>query len=389
MTLQDSRANKSLQTITLEYVTTGPFDGETIAPVISLDPTSPNYVEPDPVDQIYRLILPPGQALGLIDLSLAFNGGAGAIGDRYVRWIVTGNTVGSVSFVNGILGVYDDLPRQLQPLGSPLLLEIIRTLNGVSGIIDRSCGFVPQGSYLGISGLAAPPSGSNIIRLYVQVPQSDWDAALVENSCCCDDGGGSPDGDCPVILDISPIEIGVPSTLTIFGTGFREGLAIEAIRNPPDPPTPATLGTFSIVDGNTATVDVISPTPDGSYTLRIFDPADPEACSGSGEFTVGDGCAQFADENPVIPNSIAAGAPPLNMIVNGASLLNVISVEIRDSGGNPLVNQPAFSFALQTNTQIDTGAIAIPLVPPQLGTIALLPANPFECGEVVFPLLIT
>ena len=74
------RSQTNLQTITIEYIVDGAFDGETVAPAISLDPTSDAYVQPDPVDGIYRVELEAGQNLGLIDLSLLSDEGKG--GDR-------------------------------------------------------------------------------------------------------------------------------------------------------------------------------------------------------------------------------------------------------------------------------------------------------------------
>jgi len=283
------RSQTNLKTVTLEYSVDGPFDGVTVAPSISLDPTSPNYVEPDPVDRVYKVALPAGQALGLIDLSLVAPHESGGIGDRYVRWVNAGDTTQSTSFVNGVLGVYDNLFPRLGLADEPLLLQQVRLVDGFPGFYERACIFVPQGAYLGISGLAAPLQGVNRIRLNVQAPRTDWEGALLEESCCCD--SGPIPLTCPVILSIAPTTIPEPvippfTMLTITGTGFRSGLAIEANRNPPDSPAVATLEAFTVVTENIATVVVASPTPPGVYTLTIFDPAQRETCSSSGNFTV-------------------------------------------------------------------------------------------------------
>jgi hypothetical protein len=286
------RSQTNLQTFTLEYIVDGPLDGQTIAPPIILDENSPDYVAPDPVDQVYRITLPPGQALGLIDLSLA-TPDAGGIGDRYVRWFIAGNSENAGAFAFGTLGVYDNLLRQLQLAAAPLLLETVRTINGVPGFYEKSCIFVPQGAYIGISGLAAPASGRNVVRINVQAPRTVWEAALAEESCCCDESGGMipPTVACPAILDIAPTVAleplaATPVVLTITGSGFRDGLAIRAPLALPATGPSASLGSFIVIDSNTATVEVVYPTAPGTYNLIIFDPADPLTCSTSATFTI-------------------------------------------------------------------------------------------------------
>ena len=309
--------------------------------------------------------------------------------------MLAGNTQGSVSFVNGILGVYDDLYRQLSVGTNPLLLELARSLNGVSGFYDRSCIFVPQGAYLGIDGLAAPTSGKNLIRLNVQAPLTDWEGALVEESCCCDDGAGSgPNGDCPEILDISPSLFSAPppnTTLTIFGSGFRDGLAIEATRNPPAPPFTAALSEFTIIDANTATVEVQQITEPGDYTLTIFDPTDPD-CAGTGQFTVIGvigACPQFDEQDPVTPDTFAQGTVTNNVIIQGSGLTNVVGIEIRDSDGLVITSVPSFGFNDQQEGFIDVNIAIPPGATTGPGTLVLIPNPGDECPQVATAILIT
>lgn len=367
--IDDIRQRRNQQTYVFEYVLEGgSFDGLTVAPLIGIDPTQEDtYVAPDPVDGIRRLRLPAGTNLGLIDLSLGGQVDDGGIGDRFVQWVLGGNTgdPASVVFgVNGFVGVADNSFVEQGLATVPTVLQSARSLAGQSGFYERACIKVPQGAYLAIAGMPAPADGSvSLIRFSVAVPDTPWTAALLEEYCCCDEGAeDGPDSECPEIFDIQPSTFDVPldtQTLTIFGSGFRDGLAIEATRNPPDSPAAASLTNFSIIDSNTATVDVSFATLPGTYTLTIFDPFDPEGCSGSGEFTVNEGleCPEITDALPSVLtiSNLTSGAT-----LTGTNLDTVTQVEFRDSGGTIRLTIPAFAFINQTATEIVLPDFALP-----------------------------
>jgi len=388
----DVRQRTNLQTYTLEYITTGAFDGVTVAPQISLDPSSPNYVEPDPVDQVYRVRLEDGQNIGLIDLSL-FGGDAGGVGDRYVRWVLAGNT-DVATFVDGVLGVYDTTQRDnYDPAAAPLLLELARSINGVEGFYDRSCIMVPQGGYLGISGLPPAASGKNVIRFHVQAPRTPWEAALVEESCCCDDGGPNIATTCPEILDISPslfppLGPADEQLLTIFGTGFRDGLAIQAERKPPDAPATANLTEFTVIDENTATVIVEFPTPPGTYTLTIFDPADPENCSGSGDFFTGSlqVCPSVTDVNP---QSFVLNSNTNQFQAIGSLMTDICSWRIEQGGPEVFIIafQESVDFENQELTTFTAGEFGFLGGAPGPARLVITPCDE-DCPPFLFPVTI-
>lgn len=383
------RDQLNLQTYTLEYVVSGAFDGTTVAPPISVNPGSENYVAPDPVDGIYRRVLAEGENLGLVDLSLG-SPNDGGIGDRYVRAVTAGNT-GTNIFADGQLGVFDDLFRNIGLGGDPLLLELVRTISGFGGFYEPSCIAVPQGSYLGISGLpAATEEQPNIIRIQVEVPETPWDAALLEESCCCDSGESTDTPtDCPQIFNIDPSVIQVPvgpfPTITIFGSGFRDGLAIEA-ENTLLPGTFATLSQFAIIDSGTATVEVQAPTPAGTYALRIFDPADPENCFGEAELIVSDviGFCPNPDDPGPIGGSPGQTLPGVSL--SGTNMENITSIEFLDSDG---ITAGVVTITDQTTTSITFDLTISPVAATGPATLRIFGQDgPFQCPPVDFPAFI-
>lgn len=275
--IDSNRSQTNLQAVTIEYVTTGPFDGRTVAPAISPDNTSP-----DPADGIYRMVLAPGEAIGLIDLS--FCGiDSGGMGDRYVSTATGGAVGGTGSFSAGALGVSDNVFVSLGLESDPLLIQTVQILNGAI-FYEKSCILVPQGCFLSISGLPSAAGGVNVLRITIDAPQTPWHGALLEESCCCD----APDVICPIINSISPSSVEEPVvgfvSISIAGSNFYQGIEISGTRIDPDDGAPASFQNLEVVDQGTATAELVT-APPGLYEISLFDPNNPE-CSGVGQLTV-------------------------------------------------------------------------------------------------------
>jgi hypothetical protein len=188
------RERTVLQSIAIEYRTTGAMDGQTLAPFISLDPDSPHYIEKDPADGVYRY---PGvltQNIGLIDVSMAglpTNGGA--IGDRYIKGIFLGAGVfipGPAIFVADTIFVEDGFPVEMVQVvvGSPI--------GPLPFIYHPNCFTIPQGCYLGVQGIPAGGGLIDINIVRVQIWQAEnatvWSSPLLEQACCCEQEDRGP-----------------------------------------------------------------------------------------------------------------------------------------------------------------------------------------------------
>lgn len=179
------RERTVLKSIAIEYRTSGALDGETIAPFISLDPDSPHYIEPDPVDAIYRYPEILTQNIGLIDVSMAgIPGNGGAIGDRYIKGIIlsTGEFLpGPAIFVGDTIFVEDGIPVEI--------VQVVVDAPPFPGpLYHPVCFTIPQGCYLGVQGLPPKIGDFNVVR--VQIWQAEngtvWSSPLLEQACCCE-----------------------------------------------------------------------------------------------------------------------------------------------------------------------------------------------------------
>lgn len=182
-----NRERTNLQSIAIEYRTTGALDGATVAPPISVDPTERDFVEPDPLDHIYRYPGILSQNIGLIDLSLV-GIATGCRADRYVKAFFAAGVGTGVKFgAESELFIGDNVFAEFgQPPAVMQQVEIIAV--GREAIFREICVTVPQGSMIGIKNLGSPvnPGTYNLIRIQILNPWTVWSAPLLEQACCCE-----------------------------------------------------------------------------------------------------------------------------------------------------------------------------------------------------------
>lgn len=249
------------QQITIEYHVLGEFDGLTPAPVVSLDPQSPNYVKPD--NRGIRVVNVPGN-LGLIDPDL--NGG-GAQGDRCIPWVYL-DTAGlggaldaqfavlDVVVEDGVVTPTSQFPRRF-PTG------------GVDLFYSQKPTTVPQGSALGIVGYGA--GTVKILRVNIVAPNDALEEARIKEACCCQ---AVPCFDTESIdtLDPTTFEVGVTARAVISGTNLF---------TPTPPPGPSDA--FQIED---TTKDFVWIRTDGEGPAVHTEVISADPPPGTGEITL-------------------------------------------------------------------------------------------------------
>jgi len=212
-----------LQLFTVEYTVTRRVDFTTTAPLFSIDPSSPDFLEPDD-DQIYRP--PPVEVLGFVDPD-AINGG-GAMGDRFV-YVDDFQTPVIPAVPEGTIAVVarfesDVLPQVVQELGPAVSGEIT---------YDDGCLFIPQGSGVSFGGIELADDDPPIrIRLQIVTPKNREDLARLLEQCCCIDEEEEPTPTPPCeITDVLPTFVVQDAISDVSVTGT----------NLPDPDEPCTL----------------------------------------------------------------------------------------------------------------------------------------------------
>jgi len=227
------------QSITVDYLVTGTFDGVTPAPEIELGGTST-----DDQSQIYQA--DQSEALGVIDPDLQ---DGGSIGPRcitqFLVLIPTGSTVDPGARVT----------VEAERDGEYLELFEVTTL-AVGGAVVLRPFIVPQGAVIRIAGVQA---GSEDIGVRVTTDVVS-DPCKIQTLVAATGGEGPSGGPCcPPDLTVAGVEGVTPpvtsptrlaeinlteaeptAILVLFGTNFDADTAVQLI-GPPTPPGPNTL----------------------------------------------------------------------------------------------------------------------------------------------------
>jgi len=372
--------------VTIEYHVLGALDGITPAPPISLDPTSPLFVD---ADERGIRVVPVEGGLGLIDPDLLVGG---TQGDRCIPWIyldangLAGDPAAQFSVVD-----VEPEPGIDVPAGqiAPRFLT-----GGVPTFFSRKGTLVPQGSNIGVFGYRA--GLEKIVRINIVAPRDSLEWAAIQEACCCSD---QPCPDLPEITSASITDYTVGTSVDFTVTGSNLGVG-GALRFAP-------LDYF-LVDGDSngfIPLQIVSQVTKNSVVLRLFTTDAPE-----GTYTTiarnpfDQDCSNAAQTPPVtisVTNVVVCpdvGAVSGDTIVADGSSNNEITLTGENFGSamNPNVADvtltgPGGSLTVDSITIVsDTSIDVVFDADAGTGTYALtvFPTNA-ACDPVVFPSVVT
>jgi len=395
--------------MTVEFVVEGELDGETPAPVVSIDPDSDDYVAPD--DRGIRVVRVEGN-LGLIDPD--FNG-LGAQGDRCVPWVYldTGGLAGEPDSQFAVVDVQEE-----EGVATPIPQVPQRFLTGgMSTFFSQKPTSIPQGSSLAIYGY---PAGSDkIVRVNVVAPSTALEEAKIKEACCCSNFPCITPGE-PVITSVTPnsYPLDGESTATIEGEWLYTA---SPTGNSPDGdgnaftlfpydfmwvseetgdtlPTETTGFRTSPFGGDTVIEVTFTPTPGfeaGIYRLVGFDPYDPD-CNTAGQDDPVFGV--FTNEPIVCPDVTAVDGATGTVGPGSGYILELSGTNLGTNDSGPLFTATLFSqFPVPSQLPITDISITVDDVGAEITynvgftqgsyTLTIIPLNP-ACPPIVFEDLI-
>lgn len=249
-----------MQQVTVEFRVVGDIDGVTLAPAVVLDPSNPDYNEPD--DRGIHVVDVPGD-LGIIDPDLL---GEATQGDRCVPWVYL-DTNGLGGLPSSRIVVLDNVERD-DGVVVPRAQFTRFSTGGVPLYYSDLSTWVPQGSAIGIAGYSGV--GIKTIRLNIVAPRDAEEFAAMLDACCC---SATPCEDPPEVDDIDVDRLMTPGseevTFDVTGGDFDESgvpptvwLVQESDSEREDEYGGAVQGVF------------VSQVPGTSVTCRFDTPAD-------------------------------------------------------------------------------------------------------------------